>query len=329
MKKIFTLLFASIFSCGLLNGQTVLHDNGPLVNNPGSGFGGADVSSLHSGITLLGFGHAVSSGFKVAEDFTVPAGGWTVDSIIFFAYQTGSTTASTITAVHMGIWDGSPALGANIIYGDTALDAMTSTYWSGIYRTSSTALTDATRPIMRNVVGTPGLVLAPGTYYVSWQVNGTLASGPWAPPITITGITPTGDGLQYNPTTQVWNPAKDTSETPPGAGTGEIQGFPFIVYGQGAVGIDDNAINPLSFSLSNLHPVPVSDVLGYSLQSPENGDVVLTIRDFLGREAYSEVRTVKAGANKITMDLSKLSSGAYFLTAKNDKSVVVSKFIRQ
>ena len=72
MKKIILIVNALLF-CGALNAQTLLFDNGPLVNFAAQGFGNADVSSLHGAMTLFGFNHSVAGGSKVAEDFTVPA----------------------------------------------------------------------------------------------------------------------------------------------------------------------------------------------------------------------------------------------------------------
>ncbi|MEI2690136.1 MAG: hypothetical protein V9H69_10695 [Anaerolineae bacterium] len=108
------------------------------------------------GNSTYGFGHAVSSGFRVADDFTVPAGGWNVASITFFAYQTGSTTASTINAVNVRIWDGPPNAGGTVIWGDTTTNRLASSAWSNIYRVLDSALTNSQRPIMADVatVGT-------------------------------------------------------------------------------------------------------------------------------------------------------------------------------
>jgi len=49
---------------------------------------------------------------------------------------------------------------------------------------------------MVNTVATGGCVLAAGTYWVEWKSFGTLASGPWAPPVTVLGSTGTGNGKQ-------------------------------------------------------------------------------------------------------------------------------------
>ena len=95
--------------------DAVLWDNGPLVNYPGGGAGGADESRLQNStllMTTLGFGHQVLNNNWVADDFTVSdAGGWTVDSATFFAYQTNSTTTSTMTNVNWILYDGDPSGG--------------------------------------------------------------------------------------------------------------------------------------------------------------------------------------------------------------------------
>ncbi len=279
MKRI-TLSLCLLFVCIASHAQLMLINNGPLVNKPGSGAGGADVSSLHDGINTFGLNHDIVDGYKVAEDFKVPGPGWTIDSIVFFAYQTQASpsTNSTINEVKIGIWDGSPALGSNIIYGDTGLNVLATSVWSGIYRTNATDTLNALRAIMRNTVNTPGLILDSGTYYVSWQSGGSLASGPWAPPINVQGITKTGDALQFVPSTQIWQPAKDTSTAPPGAGTGHIQGFPFIIYGHqdttGSGVLNDSCFTAIDLSSSLGQPFGIVQTTG-----PYNNDSASTGAD--------------------------------------------------
>lgn len=203
-------------------GATV-YDNGPLINNAGGGAGGADLSVLQGnlGLSTLGAGHQVGADNRVADQFTVPAGGWQLGCAVFYAYQTGSTTTSTITAVNVRIWDGSPgAMGSNIVFGDTTTNRMISTSWSNIYRVTDTTLTATNRPIMTQVVDLGSLNLAPGTYWIDWQSDGSLASGPWAPPISINGQTTTGDAVQSIAGT--WSALVD-------GGTGTPQGLPFLL----------------------------------------------------------------------------------------------------
>ncbi len=204
-----------------------LYDNGPLVNSPGTGAGGADESMLQSvslGMGTLGFGHQAAYGYRIADDFTVTGSGWFVDTITFYAYQTGSGLVSTISAVNLQIWNGVPgAPGSSVVFGDTTTNRLINTTWSGIYRVSETSSGDTMRPIMANTVKV-GVMLPPGTYWLDWQSDGTLSSGPWAPPVTINGQATTGNALQY---VGAWGAALDT-------GTGTQQDFPFIIAGQDA-----------------------------------------------------------------------------------------------
>ena len=178
--------------------EAILYDNGPLVTHPGGGFGGADASALQGALTMtiFGFGHQITANNRVADDFTVPAGGWDISQITFFAYQTGSTTTSTFTDVRLQIWDGPPGVGPSaVVFGDLVTNRLASSTFSNIYRVTDTTLLTNNRPIMANTV-TIGTTLAPGTYWLDWFAAGSLASGPWAPPVTVLGSTGTGNAMQ-------------------------------------------------------------------------------------------------------------------------------------
>jgi len=200
---------------------SAFYDNGPLVTHPGGGSGGADASALQTALLLstYGFGNQSSAGNRVADDFVVPAGQtWTLDQVVFYEYQTGSTTGtSTFTATNYQIWNGAPNGGGAVVWGDTTTNRLVSSAWSNIYRVLDTALTDTARPVMANICS-GGAVLPAGTYWIDWQANGSLASGPWQPPISILGQTTTGDALQY--TSTGWASLIDT-------GSNTVQGLPF------------------------------------------------------------------------------------------------------
>lgn len=204
----------------------VLFDNGPVANSIGTGFGGSDESVLLTttfSMTALGFGHQLSPSTRVADDFTANSS-WQIDSIVFFAYQTGSTTTSTMTTVNFMIWDGIPGDGgSSIVYGDSSTNRLSVSRFSNVYRITETTSGNNTRPIMRDVCYTPGLNLAAGTYWIDWQTGGSLSSGPWVPARVPPGQNITGNGRQS--ITWVWGNAID-------GGTGNpAQGFPFIIYG--------------------------------------------------------------------------------------------------
>ena len=202
----------------------VLYDNGPLVTHPGGGAGGADASALQTalGMNTLGSGNQLSAGNRIADDFTVTGGGWFIETVTFFGYQTGSSTTSTFNHLNLRIWNGPPNdAGSAVVFGDTTTNRLASSVWSNIYRAQDTTLTDSTRPIMANEV-TVNTFLPAGTYWLDWQAGGTLASGPWAPPVSILGQTSTGNALQY--TSTGWAALNDTGTLTP-------QGMPFIVEG--------------------------------------------------------------------------------------------------
>jgi hypothetical protein len=203
----------------------VLYDNGPLATCSGCGAGGADESMLQNSsllMTTLGFGHQVLNNNWVADDFTVSdAAGWTVDMATFFAYQTNSTTTSTMTNVNWLLYDDDPSGAGMVIASGSGL--MT-TGWTNIYRTTETTIGVTNRPIMYSTVDMGGLFLPQGSYWLAWQTDGTLASGPWAPPITILGQATTGNGLQSLAGTTTFAPAMD-------GGSLTQQGFPFILEG--------------------------------------------------------------------------------------------------
>jgi len=154
----------------------------------------------------------------------VPAGEtWDIQSVTFFAYQTNATTnPSTFTTYVVQIWDGVPGIGT-IIWGDLTTNRLTGSVWSGVHRTLENQHY-TTRPIFANTCSVP-VTLPAGHYWLDWQCAGTLASGPWAPPIAILGQAVTGDAYQYSPTTLTWGPATDL-----GTGTPR-QGMPFIIEG--------------------------------------------------------------------------------------------------
>lgn len=205
----------------------LLYDNGPLINSAGTGGGGADESVLQTvslGMSTYGWGHQTQYGYRVADDFTIPGGEtWDVDSVLFYAYQSGSTYTSTFTGMTLEIWDGVPdAAGSSVVFGDKTTNQMTSSTFSNILRvTDYNSGADNNRPIMANTLAI-GTTLGAGTYWLSWDAAGALSSGPWAPPITITGQATTGNGLQF---TSSWGNAVDS-------GSSTQQGFPFQLHSE-------------------------------------------------------------------------------------------------
>jgi hypothetical protein len=199
-------------------GRDILWDNGPLESQPG-----LSVLDTTLGMSIFGFGHHVSGGYRIADEFIIPAGHtWEIHTVTFFAYQTGSlTNPSTITAVYVELWDGPPDNpGSSIIWGDISTNTLMTSMWTGLYRVTDYDLGGTSRPIMANTCSVP-ITLTAGDYWLVWKSDGSLTSGPWAPPITMPGVIGTGNGMQYTESTSSWAAAMDV----------EQQGFPFIVEG--------------------------------------------------------------------------------------------------
>ena len=217
--------------------QAVLWDNGPLVTHPGGGSGGADASALQTalGLNTYGFGHQFDLGYWIADDFEVTdPGGWDLTGMQFYAYQTNSGTTPTITGVYYQVLDGAPNAGGNVVCGDTVTNRLTSVIWPSLYRVLDTNLLDTARPTMESTVSIAAGCehLAAGTYWIMWSTDGSLSSGPWAPPISILGQTTTGNALQSLDYGATWAAAVDT-------GLGTPQGMPFIIEGEaGGPGFD-------------------------------------------------------------------------------------------
>ncbi len=201
----------------------LLFDNGPIVNSPGTGFGGADESMLQTPLTLFGSNFNKALYYRMADDFVVSGNPWNVTSVEFYGYQTGSTTTSTFTGAYIRIMSGVPGQpGTTTVWGDTTTNRLSSTTFTNCYRVSVTQ--NNQRPIMKIVVNTPGLTLPAGTYWIEFCATGSLASGPWCPPITINATPTTGNGLQFQGTTAGYVPWY-------GATTQYQQGVPFKLYG--------------------------------------------------------------------------------------------------
>lgn len=179
---------------------TILLDEytGRFITDPTGGFGGAPASALQTslGMTTIGAGAQVASNNWVAEDFTVPAQGWSITRARFYSYQTGSGTTSTINDIRVQVFSGTPT--GTPVFGDTTTNRLTSTTFNGAYRVTDTTLTNNQRPIYEIVVDfAPAINLTtPGTYWIAWTMGGTGTSGPWAPPQTLVGQATTGNCQQ-------------------------------------------------------------------------------------------------------------------------------------
>jgi len=189
-----------------------LYNNGPVVNSSGK-------SILTSPATTLGLGNQTSVGNSVADDFTIAAGSsWNISSLDFFGYQTGSTSFTfqqATWAIHLG--------DANT--GTIVASGVTSLTNGGLqgYRVTATTLTNTQRGIYKAQADVTDFTLGAGHYWLSWSLTGSLASGPWQPPVS--------DGRTGNAQQAVTNGAFATWTD---AGSGLTAELPFVINGVAA-----------------------------------------------------------------------------------------------
>jgi len=194
-----------------------------IVNGPGGMTNGGDRSFLETTPVegTFGYGAQTTSNNVVADDFTVGSGGFIVQSLCFIMYQTGAT-APTINGLSWAI-DVNPT---------TTLTASTPTVsWynpgaaAGVFRVTNTDTTSTNRRIQLIEVDVPDFTLAAGTYWLSWNAAGTLASGPWQPHIP-TSMAANGQNARQSIANAAFNQVfVDTAST-----TGAD--LPFLVKGQ-------------------------------------------------------------------------------------------------
>jgi hypothetical protein len=210
MKTLAILAMATV-SAGAF---AALWDQSNLVNFPGGGFGGADRSSLEGTESTFGFGAQTSANNKMQDDFVVTGPGWNVTGLKFWVYQTAAT-APSITGVNFGIDSDMNSLTVN--------PGTFNVSFSNIYRTTSTAPNDTARRLQLVEVTGLNINLAPGTYWLKFNFNGSLASGPWVPHIP--GSLPTfGRNAMQSISNGAWAAATD-------AGAARGVDLPFTVEG--------------------------------------------------------------------------------------------------
>lgn len=228
--------------------SAVLHDNGPMVNSPGTHVGGGDESIMRAtalGLTTYGFdvSHIVpdflSSSFATADNFTIPVGTiWSIASVDFFAFQQNAATAG-IFAAYLQIWNGKPGSGATVIWGDTVTNLGPTVAFTDTYVVLNTpGQDDDSRRVQKISIETDSLTLGAGTYWAAWSCDdyGLDPTRQFHPPIRIDNETTTGNAVVWGEIIGLlglWVPALDEN-----AGTG--QDLPFIVHGEYCTDVDED-----------------------------------------------------------------------------------------
>ncbi len=223
-----------VFNNGGLNPQAVA-ENGTAAP---TGFfwsevqhdaGNTTVSNTNGGIA------ATQGTFRLTDNFTVPAGGCTLNTVTFFAYQTGAAaTPSPFAGYTLQIWNGRPGdAGATVIFGDTTTNRLASSVDSTWFRIFNSVVPTATAPgttrkLWRNTLNV-GTTLAAGTYWLDWASTATNGAAHFQPTKTIPGSRgAAGDNArQLTVATGVWADVTDGGN--PATTPVVPQDFPFYL----------------------------------------------------------------------------------------------------
>lgn len=247
----------------------VLFDNGPFVTNPTGGTGsiaGQPISQA-DGFTIpgssfvfstTGVGATVLANTAVAEDFTVPAGGWDLDEVTLYAFQTSQTTPS-VTQIQINLWtdtpysagspDAPPVLPQPVLAQNLTLNAGPGTF---VAHRQSPSGTSSVRPVFAYTVSLNDLpnagLLPEGRYWLQWSFLG--ASSPSQNVFTPL-VSPRTSAVDLN--ARLFNSIDGSSTGPriwfegregfsPGVSDGRAYALPFVLGGSavpapGAAGV--------------------------------------------------------------------------------------------
>jgi hypothetical protein len=86
-----------------------------------------------------------------------------------------------------------------------------------------------------------------------------------------------------------------------------------------------------AISLSNIYPNPAKNKLNITIAAPANDKVKIEIRDVAGKLVMQQSSTIINGDNNLTVDVTSLPSGSYFIKAisNNGNQTNVNKFVKE
>jgi hypothetical protein len=237
----------------------VLFDNGPIITNPTGGTGaiaGLPISQA-DGFTVPGSSFVFSTTgvaatfatqTAAAENFIVPAGGWDLDRVTLFAFQTSQTTP-TVRTIRVNLWTSAPysagspgplpdPLPTPLLAEPLVLDAGVGEF---VCHRQSPSGTGTVRPVFAYTVSLDGLanagVLGAGEYWLEFSFEG--ASSPSANVFTplVTPRTAAHDlnarllnSLDGSPSgPRVWFEGREGFV--PGVADGRAYAIPFVLQG--------------------------------------------------------------------------------------------------
>jgi len=327
------------------NPSVILYNNGPLGTGPTTKSGvaapaGTNWSEVQNpegdttqANTTSGFSGGQASAtafFRLADNFIVPTGQtWTLDSVTFYAYQTGGTNLP-FAHCNLRVWLGRPGeLGSIVVFGDTTTNRLSTTGSAALYRIFNTKYPTGTAPGTTrlvqylNVRVSPALELPEGEYWLDWQTVPQIQAAHFAPSVTIVNRRgqPGWNARQRTAATSAppltWQDALDAGN--PATAPDSVQDFPFILMGRVPTSVGDNLNGvPENYKLAQNYPNPFNPTTTIEYGLPSSGTVSLKVYNLLGQEVATLASGDKnAGTHQVVWDGrttlgTPVSSGLYF-----------------
>ena len=250
--SVLSLFLLSTVACTVA-GAAPLFTNGPVITSPTGGTSsilGLPISRTETG-TGLGRTSRSFRGEAIADNFTVPAGGWDLATATFYVYVSGvsdtNPATTSIDRVSVNLWPAAPfsanspaplpnPLPTPLFPAAVELPVVSATFVG--HRTSATS-TASIRPLFAVTVSLDGLpnagMLSAGSYWLQWSYGSSTATDPSAssplvsPRASATDI----DGRQFNfigfgpPESSWFEPRDGFTSTNPGL----PMAFPFELSG--------------------------------------------------------------------------------------------------
>lgn len=309
---------------GFITGTTT--SNGTTTSP--AGYSWSELQSVGSVTnTNLGFGaifnNAATTNLRIADDFTVTST-MNVTAIDFFCYQTGyAGTTPPIDQMRVQIWNGDPSLGTStVVAGNmtTNIYNATASGEASVYRIGNNS-PGTTRKVWR-VSGNLTATLAPGTYWVEFQVHATNDGSIFFPAVTIPGSLSLAswNSKQYSGT--AWAGIVD-------AGSSLPMDMPFIINYQAFLGtesfISDN--NKIS-----LYPNPATSVLNIKVNynTTQSTPSYVEIYDLKGVKVLNQKLNLMDFDN-YQVNIESLNRGVYLVKAFDalNNEIVKTKLIKE
>ena len=77
-----------------------------------------------------------------------------------------------------------------------------------------------------------------------------------------------------------------------------------------------------------MYPMPAKNDITFTINAKENTNLVIALKDNLGKEVSTKQYHALKGENKITIDLGNKSAGFYFIKVTGDKGSYNVKFVK-